>query len=328
MNRMRALLLVAAGATAGCGLPAQAAASELEQALRGLAQADEAVLRVGFGLASANAERCSDQRPDIGALLQDLAQYPASIRQEARAVLGLQGDLGFTAVAEGSPADLAGITPGMALLAINGTKVAPSGDGRDASYARLLAVEAALAEALADGKTELTLRGAEGNELRVTVEPRPACAVRFRVQPDGEEEARADDRTIEVATGLIAEMRNDGELAAILGHELAHVVLHHFVKQRAAEADGRSSRKLVAEQEAEADRLSVWLMRDAGYDPQHAVELWTHFAALQHSFLAFNPRGSRKDRRERIAEEIAIIRRNERLPHGKSQPALMRNHPN
>src|SRR3546814_9337771 len=72
-------------------------------------------------------------------------------------------------------------------------------------------------------------------------------------------------------------------LAAAVAHELAHNILRHRERLDAADVDrglfkgfGRSAR-LFRQTEVEADRLSVWLMRGAGYDPQAAVRLWGRF---------------------------------------------------
>ena len=73
---------------------------------------------------------------------------------------------------------------------------------------------------------------------------------------------------------------DDQELASIVAHELAHIVLDHPARLTAAHVDrglfkgfGRSAR-LFKQTENEADRLSVTLMANAGYDPQAAVRYW------------------------------------------------------
>ena len=293
----------AALALLACATPLRA--NDLEDGLRGLAAADTAATTAGFRLTSANADRCESQRQDIGVMLQDSWQYDARARATVREVMGLAGDLAFSVVVKGGPADLAGIPAGSELLAIDGVSIAEL-TGTDSvpdrgSYERLQQAEQALDTALEDGSAELSLRLPGGESVVRSISAVPVCSVRVRVKPSSGAQARADDTMIEVTTGLITKMESDGELAAIIAHELGHFVLQHYEEN---EADGRS-RKILRRQEEEADRISVWLMLAAGYDPHQAVALWTHFAALQHSFLSFGYHGSRKDRRERLLEEIA-----------------------
>src|SRR3546814_9543762 len=71
---------------------------------------------------------------------------------------------------------------------------------------------------------------------------------------------------------------------------------------------GRSAR-LFRQTEVEADRLSVWLMRGAGYDPQAAVRFWGRFGTRGGPVLiqpGTHPRW--RDRVRSIEEEIAAIR--------------------
>jgi predicted Zn-dependent protease len=107
---------------------------------------------------------------------------------------------------------------------------------------------------------------------------------------------------IMVYTGLIEKLElTDAELAAVIGHEIAHALREHsrerisrayaqqLVLAGAAVAAGVGGRTLdlanqVAtvtfqlphsrEQEAEADRMGLELMARAGYDPNAAVSVW------------------------------------------------------
>lgn len=113
-----------------------------------------------------------------------------------------------------------------------------------------------------------------------------------------------------VNTGLLDLVRNDDQLAAVIGHETAHVVANHaaerYSQQAAAQIAlvgaqsvlGGSSQagQAVAsyggigaqlglllpfsrKHELEADRIGVDMMQRAGYDPRQAVELWRMMAA-------------------------------------------------
>ena len=113
---------------------------------------------------------------------------------------------------------------------------------------------------------------------------------------------------IMVYTGLISQLNaTDAELAAVIGHEIAHALREHsrerlsrsYAEQIAlagiavATGAGDTTMALASqvsavtftlphsrEQEAEADRIGLELMARAGYDPNASVVLWQKMAKL------------------------------------------------
>ena len=111
---------------------------------------------------------------------------------------------------------------------------------------------------------------------------------------------------IMVYTGLIEQLdATDAELAAVIGHEIAHALREHsrerisraYAEQLAlagvAVATGASNTTMAIasqvsavtftlphsrEQEAEADRIGLELMARAGYDPNASISLWQKMA--------------------------------------------------
>jgi predicted Zn-dependent protease len=118
-----------------------------------------------------------------------------------------------------------------------------------------------------------------------------------------------------VWTGMLRAAPNDGELAAVLAHELGHLLANHTkptpaeeASQIMAQATGEIAGQIVATQpgyaplaqitgilvteivkaivvnpdaqriETEADHIGFFLMADAGYDPNDALKLWTKMA--------------------------------------------------
>jgi predicted Zn-dependent protease len=104
---------------------------------------------------------------------------------------------------------------------------------------------------------------------------------------------------IGVYTGLLRIATTQDELAAVIGHEVSHVIAHHanerYSQQMAASlgaavvsvatgvdpnAAGEAANLALLvggftrEQETEADLLGLDLMSRAGFDPRAAVELW------------------------------------------------------
>ncbi len=116
-----------------------------------------------------------------------------------------------------------------------------------------------------------------------------------------------------VHTGIFEITQSDAGLAAVIGHEVGHVVARHSgerVSQNVAvgavvagagyvmNRDGREglvptaamgagglllTRKWSRDQELEADKMGALFMARAGYDPRESVALWQRFAAWKQS---------------------------------------------
>ena len=108
----------------------------------------------------------------------------------------------------------------------------------------------------------------------------------------------APNGMMQVWTGLMLRMENEAQLAAVIGHEIGHYVERHMVerlrdiKDRTAfgqflrlfgmvGAVGQvmvvaSALAYTREHERIADRISVALMKNAGYDPAEAAKVWSN----------------------------------------------------
>lgn len=147
---------------------------------------------------------------------------------------------------------------------------------------------------------------------------------------------------IAVYTGLIQQLKaTDAELAAVIGHEIAHALREHArerVSQQMATGLGLSILAAVTGSQAttdlggklsevmftlpnsrthetEADLMGVELAARAGYDPRAAVTLWQKMSALggggQPEFLSTHPSAStRIAELERIAEQMMPLYQN------------------
>jgi len=90
---------------------------------------------------------------------------------------------------------------------------------------------------------------------------------------------------IVVHLGLMEQLKSDDELAAVIGHEIAHTVANHvFERQSHAQvsaiAGSKSARKggyqaaFTHESEREADRIGILYSALAGFDPMAASRIW------------------------------------------------------
>jgi len=115
---------------------------------------------------------------------------------------------------------------------------------------------------------------------------------------------------IGVNSGLLDVTENQDQLAAVIGHEVGHVLAHHAnervstqaatqtglsILQSAAGLEGAAGEQLMGllgagaqygvilpfsrKQESEADKVGLDLMAQAGFDPRASIELWQNMAA-------------------------------------------------
>lgn len=133
---------------------------------------------------------------------------------------------------------------------------------------------------------------------------------------------------IGVQTGMFAVAKTPGQLAAVIGHEIGHVIARHGAERVSTSlaaqsglmvADAlmgdRSSKKNVMAalglgtqfgvilphgrtQESEADRIGLDLMAEAGFDPRESIDLWNNMSQSGGSsapeFLSTHPSNSRR----------------------------------
>jgi predicted Zn-dependent protease len=125
----------------------------------------------------------------------------------------------------------------------------------------------------------------------------------------------APNGMMQLWSGLLLRVENEAQLAAVLGHEIGHYLQRHSL-QRLRDARSRTAfghlfglfglagavgqvatlagaYAFSREQEREADRIGLQLMRDAGWDPGEAATVWTHLieemAVAQAGQAAPNP---------------------------------------
>jgi predicted Zn-dependent protease len=128
---------------------------------------------------------------------------------------------------------------------------------------------------------------------------------------------------IGVHTGLLAVATDQNQLAAVIGHEVGHVLAQHGNERMSIEFASQTSQQLLGammeegaqkgmlmgalglgaqvgvqlpfsrSHESEADLMGLQLMADAGFDPQASVQLWKNMSANQKGappeFLSTHP---------------------------------------
>lgn len=308
-------MLMLATATAQ---PASASRADDIAAYRALVQQDLRLAMVGHRLAMANASFCQRKTRSPGWVLHDKAQYPdATIAQVA---FGFRAPVAVSAVVPGGAAQTAGIAAGDGIVALNGTAISNLPfTGQERASARLEKVLDIIADALdTSGRADIVLINAQGQK-QVTLAPPVACASRFWVDTKSDLDAGADGVSVRVTEGLLSfTSDDDAQLAAIVAHEMAHNLLGH--RQRLA--DGKSVQKILAT-EIEADRLSVWLMGNAGYDTAAALRFAERYGRKTDKGIFSDGTHLRWKSRYRVMQEEIFSMNQAVMPDGLRAPPLL-----
>ncbi|HYI64449.1 MAG TPA: M48 family metallopeptidase [Allosphingosinicella sp.] len=300
------LLAVPDGAAAQQGPPDQSLV-----AMRGL---DQRVAAIGHRLAVASRDFCPDRHWLPGFAVHDLSQYGAAFRAAAIRAFGLESGPAVLALAPGGPAERAGLRLDDVLLGLDGRDLPRAEAVREGTFERMEAILDALDTAFADGVADVSVLRA-GLRLGLHVPAEQGCATRFQLIPSRRLNARADGRYVQVTTAIASYVADESELAAVLAHEFAHNILRHRVRLDDQRVDrgflgsfGSSARR-IRETEVEADRLSVYLLDRAGYDPEAAVRFWSRFGRRGLNFLGSPTHPNWRSRIALFEAEIAAIRR-------------------
>jgi hypothetical protein len=233
------------------------------------------VARVAYRLSVANRALCrSNLSPQLGFVVHDLEQYDPADRGEAARESGLGSGPGVMAVVVGSPADAVGLVAGVQLLSVIGHDLGAGDPAAGAAPTRAFVERARqiLAGELSRGPVDLRIsRAGIARNLQFTAEM--GCPILAELVPGVDVNAWADGARIVVGGGLLAFCASDDDLALVIGHELAHNLLHHG-QGYAPAAEGAARFSLLpqsvaigsSQSEEEADRLAVMLTVGAAYD--------------------------------------------------------------
>jgi Zn-dependent protease with chaperone function len=297
---------------AGGAPPLAARPRPAEQDFAALQALDGRVSTIGQRLAVANVDLCPAREWRPGLVVLDLSQVAPAYQAMANRVFGPAPGLGVTALAAEGPAARAGLRAGDTIVALDRIPVVPVRPAAPRGAAAVQPADA-VGAAFADGEAEVEIRrGVE--RLSVTVHAEQGCASRFEIVRSGGRQGWADGRVVQVTLALVDYASDDAELAAVLAHEFAHNLLGHRIRLDAAHVErgffgnfGRNARN-IRETEIEADRMSVYLMDRAGYDPEAAVRFWQRFGRGGLNFLGSPTHPNPGSRIALLESEIAAIR--------------------
>jgi hypothetical protein len=290
------------------------AAASSEETLISIRSFDERVATVGHRLAVAGLDLCQDQAWLPGFALHDLSQYAAGDRPAVSRAFGLDAGPGVLALADSGPAARAGLRSNDIVLRLDGVALPGGNLSSGPSFDRMEQILTMLDDALADGAVQIGVRR-DGTAMTIALQAERGCATRFQLIPSRRLNAAADGRYVQLTSAIADYVTDDQELAAVIAHELAHNVLRHRARLDAAGISrgflgnfGRNAR-LIRETEAEADRLSIYLLDRAGYDPEAAVRFWERFGRRGLNFIGSPTHGNWRTRVAMLRAEIENVRR-------------------
>jgi len=245
------------------------------------------VIRVARPLLVASAEFCGEKViPSAGVFVATSLDFEKENQQAARDY-GL-GDLPTViAVANGSPADVAGLQVGDQLVALDGVPVAAGKKATETFVGRL---RTALKT---NGKVALRVQRSS-KEVDLQLGSEMMCDYGVAVSPDETLNAYADGKNVVIHSGMLRFVESDQELSLILGHELAHNAMGHITAKRTNAAIGSVFDVLAAAYgvntqgafgnagataysqafESEADYVGMYVLGRAGVPTQGAANFW------------------------------------------------------
>lgn len=291
---------------------------------------DYRIARIGYRLGLAGVRYCPETYPLTGLGLHHLHDYGAADRAQAIKTYRLSHGPAILSVVEDSPAAGAGLKAGDVLLAVNGQRlVLPAAmPGELEGNAARLAIEATerrFEDGLRQGPAELTLLR-DGQEMTMALKSVPGCPARVRLARSSQMNAFANRGYAIITSKLLDFTRSDDEVAIILGHEIAHNILHHpdsleaqGVPRGIFRSIGKNAARVRATEE-EADRLGLKLAWAAGYDVSAAIPYWRrYYAYLGPSLPIFRTHPSLKAREKIVNETLAELRASAPRPTSSHQ---------
>lgn len=314
--------------SAGLAWQTPATAAELD-ATAGLIQAPTASARapekdqgqrlanLGYRLAKANADKCSNPQKMTGLTIHNMGAYDLSEREELARRYRMGQGFGVAKLVPGSAAQRAGIEVDDVIMTLNGrdlTQFMQKSINRRASYTRTEQFLDLLDTEFARGPANLGILR-RGKQISVELEGERGCGGRFTVLSRSALNAWADGRYVAVTRRLMEFTPDDDELAFVVAHEMAHNILEHKKKLKGTSMllaeFGLGAHKVKAT-EIEADKLTVSILANAGTDLEGPQAILNRLSGHVWMNLALNHPG--------------ISRRIEIVSKMRAQLALAREH--
>ncbi len=248
--------------------------------------------RVAWAIRAKNVDLCGENTAyRTGFALGVLGDLPKEMREAAARNAGMKEQPTVYLLAEGGPAHTAGMRRGDVLVAVDGVDVPTK-----------KAADEALNKAMEPGKAGNPVGVAierDGQRQNLTLLPQRICAYDTLLSNNNQVNAFADGKRIVVYSGMLKFVRTDHELAAILGHEMAHNNQGHIKAKQGNALLGAllvdlpiilltgsnpqlgsqiGAQAYSQEFESEADYVGLYFTARAGYDYADVADIWRRMA--------------------------------------------------
>lgn len=293
--------IVLAASVAAMSLPDASAAAKPGRTMRDLQDYDAVLNDIGYRLQVSAGDLCRPA-PILGFTIQDLSQYSRAYQPFAKQEFGYAGAPLVLAVASGSPAARAGLKADDAIVAMDGNRLPDTFSAESDSYRRVSLILDLLDKASGKGVLTVTI-SRSGVPRTVSIVLARGCPARFQTRLSAATDALSDDKDVVVDLGAMRFAKTDDQLAATVGHELAHVILQHHARLQAIAGDKLTAIRL---SEDEADRLGVYLVDRAGYSTAAILTFWRRYRRA-HPRAVDATHGTVENRIASIEREIARI---------------------
>ena len=207
--------------------------------LRGAVEFCAGDIKFFFGLSTASA-----------------ATFEGETRDIAVATRGLDQTVRVLYTVPGSPAETAGLRRGDSIISVAGHSLDAGEAGTRLLFDAMVASRG--------GPLSLTVRR-DGIRRIATVSPVAICDIPVELARTGDVFAWTNGTKVKIGEGMLRFAATDPELALVVSHELAHIILNHT-----GSFFGLGSARL----EHEADYVGLYILARAGFDLERGVRLF------------------------------------------------------
>lgn len=218
----------------------------------------------------ANVDLCEKTAPSIGAMTHTVKLYDKKLRPAARREIGAGDEPSIVYIRPGSPADLAGLKAGDVLLDEDDNPIGATGK--------------MITQILEEGAELRFMRN--GEKQTVNIKPEVACDYPVVLKMTSTINAYATGKSIIMTSGMMNFADSDDELAAIIGHELAHNELGHIRKIITNILLSGFATRYTRGFESEADYVGLYFAARAGYTIDGVEQMWRRLGKMNMKYIA------------------------------------------
>ena len=234
-----------------------------EQAVALQHERQKRITEVWYRLTSANAQFCDSRvKGSLGVGLGYNGLYAKPFHESYQRLYGIGSTPQIIYLHPKGAAAQAGLKEGDQIIAVDGKTLSKQSAENIDSW-----LQDVLLPVLGKEKqVQLTVQDQQGVQSTATVHPKPVCRHPIKLlSVNAISASEVDNLRVYITTGMVRFLKNDDQLAWVLGHELAHIALR-------SQGSNEQSEFL-------ADYVGSYFTARAGYDPEEIIEFWQRWSA-------------------------------------------------